>query len=285
MTNTTLNTAAILTEKQIYDLLIEPVQKLSVFAQASTVIPTRNSAVRVPIMASGPTAAWTAEGAEIAITDADIDELVLTPAKLAGLTVISNELANDSSPAAAEMIGGYLANDLAAKLDAGAFGNLAAPAPAGLEALSGIKTVAAPNDANGFIENLDWAANALSLAEARGTQINSFVTSPETALRLAVVKQGESHLAKSPLLQPDPTLPTRRLVQGVPLLVSPHVAPNTIWAIPAARSLLVLRQDATIETDRSAFFTSDRSAVRAILRATYGWPDPASIVKITTTAP
>jgi hypothetical protein len=42
-----------------------------------------------------------AEGAEITPSDPKLPELTVTPAKVAGLTIISRELADDSSPAAA----------------------------------------------------------------------------------------------------------------------------------------------------------------------------------------
>ena len=46
---------------------------------------------------------------------------------------------------------------------------------------------------------------------------------------------------------------------------------------------IVLRQDAQVESDRCVLFTSDRVAVRAILRAGFGFPNQAPIVKIATT--
>jgi hypothetical protein len=54
-----------------------------------------------------------ADGAEIPASDADIGELVVTPPKVAGLTVVSRELASDSAPAAQDVIGDALARDIA----------------------------------------------------------------------------------------------------------------------------------------------------------------------------
>ena len=45
-------------------------------------------------------------------------------------------------------------------------------------------------------------------------------------------------------------------------------------------SLFVYRQDATVVTDTSVFFTCDRVAVRATLRASFGFTYPAAVVKI-----
>jgi hypothetical protein len=44
---------------------------------------------RRPVVAADPSAAWVAEGAATPATDADLDEVIVTPSKVAGLTVIS----------------------------------------------------------------------------------------------------------------------------------------------------------------------------------------------------
>src|SRR5699024_11220610 len=57
---------------------------------------------RVPILVEDAAAAWTAEGEEISPTDPVLDEITVVPSKVAGLTIISRELAEDSSPPAAD---------------------------------------------------------------------------------------------------------------------------------------------------------------------------------------
>jgi hypothetical protein len=42
----------------------------------------------------------------------------------------------------------------------------------------------------------------------------------------------------------------------VPLLVSPAVAAGTIWGLPRDRVVVVVRDDAEAQSDRSVFFTS-----------------------------
>ncbi len=68
-------------------------------------------------MAADPTASWVAEGAGIVPCDPTLSELVVTPAKVAGLTIISRELADDSNPAAAQVVGQGLARDIARRVD------------------------------------------------------------------------------------------------------------------------------------------------------------------------
>ena len=85
----------------------------SVFAQIATRQTTNSHTYRIPTVTADPTAAWVAEGAEIAPSDPTLAELVVTPSKVAGLTIISNEMANDSDPAVAAVVGQGLARDIA----------------------------------------------------------------------------------------------------------------------------------------------------------------------------
>ncbi len=116
-------------------LVVQPALAASVFAQVATVAVTTATRYRIPIVNADPTASWVAEGAEITPSDPTLDELIVTPAKVAGLTVVSRELADDSDPAAAQVVGDGLARDIARRVDQAAFAGLPAPAPAGLDAV------------------------------------------------------------------------------------------------------------------------------------------------------
>jgi HK97 family phage major capsid protein len=277
MSMSTSNAAAILTPAQVDSLLVQPVLAQSVAAQVAKVVPVSGSSLRLPIVAADPTAAWTAEGAEIAVSDQDLDELTVTFKKLGGLTVVSNELIADSSPEASQLVGEGLARDIARKIDAAFFGSTTTNGPSGLGSVSGVQAV----DAGAAFANLDAFHEAISLAETVGATVSAFVTSPAVALALAKIKTGTG--SNAPLLGSDPTAPTKRTIAGVPLMVSSAVAAGTVWAIPFQRTVLGMRKDVEVTTDTSAFFTSDRTAVRAILRAGFGMPHPAAIVKVATT--
>ena len=277
MALTTTGGASILTPEEVGTLVVRPLMEQSVAAQVSTVIPTNSHDFRVPIVSADPTAAWTAEGAEISVSEPDNHrELTVTPKKLAGLTVITYELAADSSPAALQVVGDGLVRDLKRKLDAAYFGNTTTNGPNGLGSLT--TTVIDVGDA---WTNLDAFEGAKSAAETLHTELGAFITNPTTALALASLKEGTD--SNKPLLGADPTSPTSRVIGGVPLYVSPEVGTNIVWGVPMAHSLIVYRQDATVVTDTSVFFTSDRVAVRATLRAPFGFTFPLGIVKINIT--
>lgn len=279
MTLSTSTGAAVLKPEDVAALLVQPVQRAAVALdpRVSTVLFTDANEMRLPIVVADPTAGWVAEGAEISVSDADLTEVNVVPKKVAGLQVISSELANDSSPAAAEVVGAGLARDIGTRVDQ-AFFNATSPtgAPAGLGTLAGVSTA---SYANGGPADLDWAAEAISKAEQVGAAITSFVTDPTTALALGVLKT-DSGTSNQPLLGQDPTRATGRVALGVPILTSPAVETGVIWALPAARVTTVIRQDSQVETSSDAFFSSDRLAVRAIMRIAFGFGHPAAIVKI-----
>jgi len=149
---------------------------------------------------------------------------------------------------------------------------MSAPAPKGLGGLAGVQTYV---NANAF-DNVDFAAHALSLAENVGASINYFVTTPAVALELATVKELAS--SQRPLLGADVNNGTSRSILGVPLLVSPYVAADTLWALDSSRCWLIVREPARVEVDHSVLFTSDRVAVKATIRV--GFVHPASVVRV-----
>ena len=253
-------------------LVVQPVLAESVAAQVATVVSTGAHTYRLPVVASDPTAGWFAEGAEITPSDAALEEVIVTPSKLAGLSIISRELAEDSSPAAAQVVGQGLARDLARKLDVAFFANTTTNGPSGLLSLTTSTTVAA-------FTSTDVFAAAISEAETFGAKLDHFVTTPAVALTLAQLRKATG--SNEPLLGSDATKPGTRTILGVPLLVSPAVSSGVVWGIDSSFVQVVVRDDTRLEVDRSAYFSSDRVGVKATMRAGFAFPHPLSIQKIT----
>lgn len=260
----------------ISKLLILPVEAASVAMQASTIIATDATRTHIPLVTADPSAAWVAEGEEIGATDPSIDDYIATPAKIAGLSIITNELAADTSPAAAEIVGDGLARDIAKKIDLAYFGTKGSSLiqPAGLEDLAGYSLTVQET----AWEDLDPFEEAISNAAELGLEIGTFAAHPDDALALAILK--ESTGSKRGLLTADATASTRKILAGVKLLASPGVRPGTIWGIPKVRSIIVRRNDVDLQTDKSAYFTSDRTAIRATMRLTFAFPQAPAIQRI-----
>lgn len=264
--------------EQAGQLVVQPVTANSVAIQAagSVVTDSQVNGYRVPVWKADPTAAFVAEGAEIPVTDGELAEAADTFHKLAGLTIISREMAADSNPDVAQQIGLGLARDIARKLDAAFFGTRGADtlAPQGLADLTGTTTI----DAGTAWTNTDPFSDAIYSAEQVGAQLSAFVANPADARLLAKLKtQTGSQL---PLLGSDPTMPTRRQIVGVPMLTSPAVTAGTVWGIPAGRIVIAIRSDVELLRDESVFFTSDRVALKATMRVTSLFPHEAAIQKV-----
>lgn len=277
MSMTTTSGAALLRPEDVGELLHTAVGGMSIALMVAKVVQTASTSYRIPIISTDPAAGWFTEGAEITPSDAVTAELDVVPPKVAGLTIISNELASDSNPASIQEVGDGLARDIARKIDAAFFSVVASPAPAGLAAVALVTGTSA--DAALSFTTLDAFAGAISAAEARGATISAFVTSPAEALALAKLKDQSG--SNRPLLGVDPALPTKRTIYGVPLFVAPDVAVKTAWAIPSNRTYVVVREGTRVDIDKSAYFSSDRTGVRGVMRVGFGFPDPLSIIKIT----
>lgn len=256
-------------------LVVQPSLELSIAAQVSTIVSTSASTFRIPVVCRDPLASWTSESQEIIPSDALVDEIVVRPAKLAALSIISSELADDSSPSAASIIGAGLARDSAGRMDQAFFRGLPAPAPGGLESATGFMSI----DGAGAFEDLDAFAAAIAGAEESGGTTTHFVAHPQTVLALAKIKTFNG--SNSPLLGQDATAPGMRRILGVPLLSSRWVEYNAVWAVDKSSIIMVLREDSTVETDRSVYFSSDRVAIRSIMRLAWAFTAPSAIVRIT----
>jgi len=186
---------------------------------------------------------------------------------------VSSELVADSNEDALNLVGASLVRDLQIKIDASFYAATTPNGPNGLGSLTDVQVVDW-----GSITDLDCFATALSMAEVVGSTITSWSVNPVDALELSMLKSATD--SRQPLLGMDPTQPTQRLIYGVPVISSAAVEPGQIWGIPVAKVFTVVREDVSVVTDSSPYFSSDRWAVRATMRVGYGFPHEEAIVRI-----
>ncbi|MFI0905326.1 phage major capsid protein [Streptomyces sioyaensis] len=260
------------------ELVTKPVEALSVAYLTGTKVTTGANSYHIPILSSDVAVGAVVEGAEITPSDAAFNELVVTPAKFAGLTIVSRELADDSNPSAADQIGRSIARQIANSVDNALFNALAAPNPAGFASLTGISTVSAPT----AYTDLDPFEEAVSLSEAAGGRVTAWVTGAATALEIAQLKDATG--SNKGLLNPDLTAEGRRTILGRPVIISPYVPADVVYGISKDDFLVVTREDARIDVDRSAYFSSDRIGVRGTMRVGFAMPVAAAHVRITNAA-
>ncbi|WP_431839713.1 phage major capsid protein [Gordonia hongkongensis] len=232
---------------------------------------TESATFDIPVVDSDAGAAFVAEGNDIQIEDAVFDTVSVTPAKVAGISVISRELSEDSSPEAGQVVANGLAFSIARKVDQALFAGLPSPAPAGL--------------ATADVHEMDWDATSLdSILEAYGfmrdlgANPTAVVVSGSDLTDLSKLKDGTGSLRG--LLEPDATMPTRFLVNGVPLISSPAVPAGTAYVLDSTKLFTVLRSGTTVELDTSVYFVSDRVAVKARARVGFGIAHPEALVRL-----
>nr|WP_279628982.1 phage major capsid protein [Mycobacterium scrofulaceum] len=255
---------------QMLDLVV---QAKSVAANASTIFPTEKQKVGFPLWVADPAVGWYGELDEITPADGDTDEVVVTPSKTAGLTLLSNELADDSDPAVADQIGAALGNQIAQAIDTAYFGNTTAKGPNGLLSLASTAV-----DAGTAVANLDAFIEARYAAEANGAKLSHWLVAPSIAEELSKLKTASG--SNQPLLQ---FVQDGITVAGLPVLTSTHVDAGTVaWGVDKTQQRYVLRKGTTVE--RFPSVTNDGLYVRAISRIGLGFLNPAGVVRVTLSA-
>lgn len=136
-------------------------------------VPHQQAEGGLPLWVADPAVGWYNELDEITAADGDTDEVEVTPSKTAGLTLVSNELADDSDPAVANQIASALANQIAHAIDAAYFANTTAKGPNGLLSLASTAV-----DPGTSVANLDAFVSARYAAEAHGAKLTHWLLSP-----------------------------------------------------------------------------------------------------------
>lgn len=264
----------ILNPEVAFNVLVNPLAAESVAGQVSTVHNTLKNTVNFPRVLKDPNTTWLSEGEEINASAPELGEVIVIPSKVAGLSVVSNELLADSDVPVSEIVGSGLVRDIANRVDAALFGDLPAPAPAGLESLDSVTEVSAGTEWT----NLDAFQEAVNAAATVNANLDVFVAHPDDLLDLSRLKRATG--SNESLLAPSPTDAATYTAAGRPLLPCSHVTPGTVWGIPRDRVMMVVRNDATLDVSDGPFFTSDRVAIRATMRVGFGFIEPEAIVKI-----
>ena len=96
-----------------------------------------------------------------------------------------------------------------------------------------------------------------------------------------------THLRLASLAEPDECARIEAFVARHPEGTPFHrpawltaVAAGTVWGIPRDRVFIVVREDVTLDIDKSAYFASDSVGVRAIMRVGFGYPHEAAVVRL-----
>src|SRR5690606_33352789 len=222
------------------------VQARAIAAQVATVVTTNAAEMHFPVWSQDPSAAWTAEGAEIATSDATTGELIVRPSKVAALTRASNEMLADSHPSVAEALARALARDTAKKIDAAFFGDSVTNGPDGIKSLT---TASVSYDGP---DNLDFLVDAVYEGLANGANISHVVLGTELAKAVDQLKLADA--SNQYLVGQNPQLAQagQSAISGLIVLRSTDLEPTEGYALDRDQVQYVLRQGTTVAADQSA---------------------------------
>ena len=257
---------------RLIDLVIA---EKSLAFKAGTVIQIGNESIRFPMLTADPAVGWYAENTQITLTDPTTNELVVTPKAVKGLTQISTEAAEDSNPAVANKVGRGLARNIAKKIDAAFFGNTVTNGPSGLLSLTGINVV---DTGTVTLTSLDPFHDAKAAALADGAEISVWILAPDVALTLSKAKKLASGSNES--LFDTTGVNDGVSLAGIPVLVSTDVAAGNAWGLDGSQVLVVQRTGTKVVRSTDAAFDYDAVQVRATARVSFGFSNPAGVVRL-----
>ncbi len=265
-------------------IFLDALRPESVLIRAGArVFMTEAAAVNFPGLSSDASAVWRGEGDTLTTGDPVFRRVRATIRKLQAFSVIPNEAMSDSRPEIARLVEASMSAQLALGLDRAAFDpnhqtTNAGAAPVPFASVSGIQDVDTLGNDGGVPANLDWltaAIGKLLTANGRLDRAALFL-SPRTYGDL--LKIDEASGSVKPLLWSDRALdggPLMRIL-GVPTFVS-SVLPDDLttgnstdtssgWLIDMAAVFVVVRTGTRVEIDRSRYFDTDSTALRATMR-------------------
>lgn len=247
------------------------------------VIATGRESIVWPRITADVNPTWVAETDVIPEGDPAFGELTATPKKLAHRVELSNEVIDDSEPSIVDVLNQHLATMLGLKLDRGIFeGNPTADPESirGLKYVTGVQEVSMGTNGD-VVDNYDPFIQAVGLLQAANVPgPYAIVANPRTVTGLELLK---TETGSAEQLSRPAALPTFYATSQLSTTETKGTSTDTSSAYVFAPSevVLVRRQDATIELDRSRLFDRDMSELRGKLRADLIVPNPSAVVRIT----
>lgn len=257
-------------------LLIADVVQQSVATNVGQPIQTNAQTMYFPRLTSEAPADFVAEGADLPLGDPGLDDVAVTPAKVAGLTIVTAEAVEDASPDVSKVVGDSLVRAIPAKIDQAFIGSLPAPAPKGIASLTDVTDVTGSTPDN--LADLDVIADAIAAVQDEGGTPTHILVSPGVAKHLAKLKTGSG--SNQPLLGVDAIKPTVRTAYGLPLVTVRALTNSALYVVDGSRIAVVLRRTTTVDISKDRYFESERVAVRARARVGFGFLHPETIAKV-----
>lgn len=273
LTNTTTGSglttvAAAFTPQEFGELVNVAVQAQSIAARSALPFIATRDRVSFPKWLADPAVGFYDELDEIDLEDASTDEVSTNMYKTAGLTLISNELKEDSDPKVLDLVGAALANKIARSVDGAYLADTTTKGPDGLLSLEYSSV-----DTGEGLANLDPFIEARYAAEANNSTLTSWIVSAETAEVIAKLKTASGSNQNLVEFVADGLR-----VAGLPVLVSNQVDVDTLfWGLDKQHVRFILRQGTTVEQFPAV--ERDGTYVRAVARFAFAFLNEPGIVR------
>jgi HK97 family phage major capsid protein len=285
MASTTATLSALVAPATVEELFLRPLlaQALATNAAVSTVRLIGTHDLKIPRVTGDPTVAHLDELEAAPLSDMGADAITATPVRAAGVSMLSREIVEDSSPEAQAEVGTRLVEAYRKQLDADFLGNGTANAgkqPDGLGSLTAgagehqvqrLAIMASPT-------NLFWMEDAIAAAQSVGAEPTALLMNPTDLAyygKLPTVTGGPV-----PLLQSDPSKPRSKMISGVPVIPARDCPAGTHYLVDGTRLRTVIRREAEISVSEHYAFREDGVAVKVSGRHTFAFPHPRSIVRL-----
>jgi len=186
-----------------------------VIAAGARTLPMDSAKVDLPTWAGDPTVSWRAENQSISPSDGLVGKISLTAYTLAGLTLISRELIEDtSSPAIDAELRDVLSKRIALEWDAKALYGSGSGQPRGVKAWPSISTQSQGTD-GAAPANWDFMVTAVGALQDLNETATGIIMAPRTQRKLASLKDTLGQYIKPPTT-----------LDGLPLLATNQIPVN-----------------------------------------------------------
>lgn len=271
-----------LLQSQVADILVQPLAQESTFLAAGPQIFDTSDQLRIPRLASGVSAGFVAEGAQISDGDVSFDEVVLLPSTLKSLKVLvkfSNEMARQSVVALDATLKQTLVTNVAQALDAALWD--------GAGTSNTIKGIFKQSSiATGALDLTDADSLIDGLATAQGNHVSPthWVMTPASFAALRKLKVGTTDARY--IFDPS-TIQNGTAFQllGLPVIITDYIpavsTKNRVALVDFGKVAVARDVDAEVKVLDQTWGDFDSVGIRVVTRYDVGLLQPKAVTVLT----
>lgn len=293
--------ASALTQEQIQRLLIQPLEKRSVWLSSGVrIFESDGSPLRIPMQAAGTALPFTGENTQIPEADYDYsNEVEILPSSMKSvkvLTRLSSELVRSSVLDISSAVQERLVTDVASAIDNAFTNGTATGSPVGVLAGTAFSTGTTTAGTAVGKPNVDDLYDALGSALSANVNPEGlrWMMNSRDLISLHKLRSGGSTTTDGQyLIQPDPTGAAQFRLLGYPVVLNQYMPTNggtatnesTIVLADFSQIAVARDQDPQVTILRETFADYDQVALRVTARYDMKPLNPAAIVYLKNVTP